>query len=110
LVLFGIPCLLGGSGMGDLKLAAGVGAWIGPGQLWIAFIAAGIVGFVFAVVYGVWRGCLGRSLDRTGDLLAHFATSGMRRHSTIHLEEKQAVAIPYAPVIAIGTVFSFFAQ
>ena len=26
LVLFGIPCLLQGMGMGDLKLAAGVGA------------------------------------------------------------------------------------
>ena len=29
--------------VGDLKLAAGVGAWIGPTQFWMVFIATAIV-------------------------------------------------------------------
>src|SRR3954469_15441602 len=49
LLLFGIPCFLRAMGMGDLKLAAGVGAWIGPSQFWLAFIVTGIVGGVMAV-------------------------------------------------------------
>ena len=109
-LLFGIPCLLQGSGMGDLKLAAGVGAWIGPSQLFVAFAMTGFVGGLFALAYAVWRGRLGQCLDNTSDLLAHFAKSGIRPHRAIHLEARNAISIPYAPAIAIGTAFSFFAQ
>jgi len=35
----GILCWLRGMGMGDLKLCAAVGGWIGPGQLGIALVA-----------------------------------------------------------------------
>jgi len=31
-VLIGVFCWLGGMGMGDLKLGAAIGAWIGPSQ------------------------------------------------------------------------------
>jgi len=109
-LLFGIPWFLKGMGMGDLKLAAGVGAWICPGQMLIAFVVTGMVGGVLAVGYALWRGCLGKSLDLTGDLLFHFARSGMRPHDQIRLGDRNAVSIPYAPAIAIGTLFSFFAQ
>jgi prepilin peptidase CpaA len=108
-VLFGVPCFLRGMGMGDLKLAAGVGAWVGPGQLFIAFIVTGIVGGVLAVVYALWRGALGRCLDSTGDLLAQFASFRVRPHDQIRLGNSTALSIPYAPAIAIGTLFSFFA-
>ena len=110
LVLFGIPCLLQGMGMGDLKLAAGVGAWVGPGQLLMAFVMTGIVGGLLAVGYAFWRGSLGECLDRTGDLLAHFARFPVRPHEQIRLGSKKAISIPYAPAIALGTLFSFFAQ
>jgi prepilin peptidase CpaA len=110
LVLFGIPCLLGGMGMGDLKLAAGIGAWIGPGQLVMAFIMTGIVGFVLAIGYALAKGVLGQCLDRTGDLLAHFTKSPGKPHGEIRLGATNAVSIPYVPAIAIGTLFSFFAQ
>ena len=43
-VVTGILCYLRGMGMGDLKLMAGVGAWIGPGQLVLALVATGIAG------------------------------------------------------------------
>jgi len=86
LLLFGLPCFLRGMGIGDLKLAAGVGAWIGPNQFWLAFIMTAIVGGILAVAYAVRQRSSGRHLDRT------------------------AQCIPYAPAIAIGTLFSFFAR
>jgi prepilin peptidase CpaA len=86
LLLFGLPCFLRGMGMGDLKLAAGVGAWIGPSQFWMAFIMTAIVGGILAVAYAVRHRSPGRRLDRTSQ------------------------SVPYAPAIAIGTLFSFFAR
>jgi len=109
-LLFGVPCLLRGMGMGDLKLAAGVGAWIGPGQLFMAFVVTGIVGGILAVAYSLWHGSLGRCLDNTGDLLAQFARFRVRPHEQIRLGNSAALSIPYAPAIAIGTLFSFFAR
>jgi prepilin peptidase CpaA len=109
-VLFGVPCLLRGMGMGDLKLAAGVGAWIGPEQLVVAFVVTGIVGGVFAAGYALYRGSLGRCLDSTSDLLIHLAKWRARPHDEICLGNPQTISIPYAPAIAIGTIFSFFAQ
>jgi len=99
-LLFGIPCFLGGMGMGDLKLAAGIGAWIGPGQLLFAFIVTSIAGGVLALGYAAWRGILGDSLSRTGSLLAGEGSQG----------HKKGPSIPYVPAIAIGTLFSFFAH
>src|SRR5665811_1692746 len=40
----GVLCWLRGMGLGDLKLCAAVGAWIGPGQLGMALVATGIAG------------------------------------------------------------------
>src|ERR1051326_1855678 len=35
-VAFGVFCFVGAMGMGDLKLGAAVGAWVGPSQLLVA--------------------------------------------------------------------------
>ena len=86
LLLFVVPCFLRGMGMGDLKLAAGVGAWIGPGQFWMAFLVTAMAGGIMAVAYALFSGSLGRR------------------------EGKVSQSIPYAPAIAIGTLFSFFAR
>ena len=72
-------------------------------------VVTGIAGGVMAVVYALWNGCLGRCLDSTGDLLAHFVRAGIRPHRSITLDERKAISIPYAPAIAIGTLFSFLA-
>ena len=40
----GLFCFLGGMGMGDLKLCAAVGAWIGPSQLVIALVMTSLIG------------------------------------------------------------------
>lgn len=108
-LLFGLPCVLGGRGMGDLKLAAGVGAWVGPDQMFLAFVMAGMIGGVFAVFYALWQGRLGSSMDSTAELLAHFAKGRLRPHDRIQLGSERSISIPYAPVIAAGALLSFLA-
>jgi prepilin peptidase CpaA len=106
----GILCYLRAMGMGDLKLLAGVGAWVGPGQLVLALVVTGIAGGFLAVGYAIWHGSLGRSLDGTADLIREFPKQGFRPHLTITLDNAVALKMPYAPAIAIGTIFSFFAR
>ena len=108
LVLFGVPCFLKAMGMGDLKLAAGVGAWIGASQFFTAWIFMALAGGVIAIAYAAWYGSLGASLDSAGALLrlSPIRSSGQGQRTT----RGATASIPYAPAIAIGTLFSFLAK
>jgi len=105
----GILCWLRGMGMGDLKLCAAVGSWIGPAQLVTALVATGLAGGVLALVWAACHGWLGESLHGTGDLVSRFWTKGVHPHPSIVLDNASARTMPYAPAIAIGTIFSFLA-
>ena len=48
-LLFGILFLMGGMGMGDVKLCAAIGVWIGPSQLATALVLTGIAGGIMAL-------------------------------------------------------------
>ena len=104
-ILVGPFCLLRGMGMGDLKLCAGIGAWIGPGALFFALVMTAIAGGLMAVGYAAWHRSLGRSLDGTGDLIAGIFHRTTRRAAPP--ENAPALSIPYAPAIAIGTILAF---
>jgi prepilin peptidase CpaA len=87
-LLLAALCFLRGMGWGDLKLCAAVGAWIGPGRLVFALIMMGVAGGLMA--------------------LAALAVHGLR-HKTparLTLDDAEAFKLPYAPAIAIGTLFS----
>jgi prepilin peptidase CpaA len=105
----GILCWLRGMGMGDLKLCAAVGGWIGPGQLGTALVATGIAGGVLALIWAACHRSLGASLEGVSDLVSAFWTKGVHPHPNWVLDNPSARAMPYAPAIAIGTIFSFFA-
>jgi prepilin peptidase CpaA len=106
----GILCWLRGMGVGDLKLCAAVGAWIGPEQLGIALVATGIAGGVLALVWATCHGSLSESLDGSRDLVSGFWTRGVHPHPRLYLGNPSARTIPYAPAVAIGTMFSFLAS
>ncbi len=108
-LILGILHWLGGMGMGDVKLCAAIGAWIGPSQLVLALVMMGIAGGVMAVVWAVCGGFLKESLSGAGDLLVGVGKRGLRPHPTLVLNNPKARRMPYAPAIAIGTIFSFFA-
>jgi len=104
----GVLCYMRGMGLGDMKLMAGVGAWIGPGQLVLALVATGIAGGLLAVAYALKHRSLSRCLDSTADLIAGLPKQGWGPHATIAMSNAAALKMPYAPAIAIGTIFSFF--
>ena len=106
----GVLCWLRGMGMGDLKLCAAVGGWIGPGQLGIALVATGLAGGVLALIWAACHGSLRESLEGSGDLVSAFWTQGVHPHPRLVLDNPSARTMPYAPAIAIGTIFSFFAR
>lgn len=109
-LLIGPFCWLRGMGMGDLKLCAGLGAWMGPAALFFALVMTAIAGGLLAVGYAAYRGSLGRSLSGAGDLIAGILRGKTQRDGQISLENPAALSVPYAPAIAIGTLFAFFAS
>lgn len=108
--LAGVLCYLRGMGLGDLKLCAAIGAWIGPAQMVSALIVTAIAGGLIAVGYALWHRSLLKCLDGTGELIADLARDGLRPHQTVNLDNPAALKIPYALAIAFGTTFSFYMQ
>jgi prepilin peptidase CpaA len=109
-LLLGILCWMGGMGMGDVKLCAAIGAWIGPAQLIFALVVTGIAGGLMVVCWAIGGGFLGELFRGTGELLVSFKKRGLRPHPELTLANPLARKIPYAPAIAIGTLVSFFAR
>jgi prepilin peptidase CpaA len=106
-VVLGVFCYLGGMGMGDLKLCAAVGAWIGPSQLLTALVITGLAGGVMALGWVIAGGFFRTTMRNTASLIAGFGKNGIRPHDTIVLENPLSRRMPYAPAIAIGTICSF---
>jgi prepilin peptidase CpaA len=109
-VLFGILGAMGGMGMGDVKLAAAIGAWVGPIQLLIALLLTGIAGGIMALCWAVFGGFLGETFKGTGDLIFGLKERGMHAHPELKLSNPHARKMPYGPAIALGTLLSFFAR
>jgi prepilin peptidase CpaA len=109
-LLFGILCWMGGMGMGDVKLCAAIGAWIGPAQLLTALVITGIVGGIMALGWALAGGFLGELFQGAGDLILGFGKRGLRPHPDLVLANPLTRKMPYAPAIALGTIFSFFAR
>jgi prepilin peptidase CpaA len=107
--IFGVFFLLGGMGAGDVKLCAAVGAWIGPAQTLFALIFTALAGGVIVVVWAALGGFLLDLFKGTGDLMAGWK-SGTIRDPDATIENPKRRKIPYAPAIAVGTLFSFFVR
>ncbi|HEY4046096.1 MAG TPA: A24 family peptidase [Acidobacteriaceae bacterium] len=109
-VLFGVLCWMGGMGMGDVKLCAAIGAWIGPAQLGTALVITGIAGGIMALCWAMAGGFLGDLFKSTGDLIFGLKDRGLRPHPELVLNNPLTRKMPYAPAIAIGTLVSFFSR
>lgn len=108
--LFGILSLLGGMGMGDVKLCGAIGAWIWPHQMFIALVLTGITGGVMALCWATAGGFLGELFTGAGNLVFGFKKRGLKPDPELNLSNPLARKMPYAPAIAIGTLVSFFAR
>ncbi len=109
LVLYGVLAFMGGMGMGDVKLCAAIGAWLGPQQLLLAIVVTGIVGGVMALGWALTAGFLRDLFRNTAALVSGWKT-GPRPNPEFLLSSPRARKMPYAPAIAIGTLLSFLAH
>ncbi len=108
--IFGILSLMGGMGMGDVKLCAAIGAWIWPQQLIIALVLTGMVGGIMALCWAAVGGFLGELFRGTGNLIFGIGKRGIKPDPEMNLSNPLARKMPYAPAIAIGTLVSFLAH
>ncbi|WP_263419475.1 A24 family peptidase [Terriglobus albidus] len=108
--LFGVLCLMGGMGMGDVKLCGAIGSWVGPSQMLVALVMTGIAGGIIAVGLAVVGGFAAEMLQGTGDLIFGLRKRGLTPHPELVLNNPLTRKMPYAPAIAIGTLISFFAR
>jgi Flp pilus assembly protein protease CpaA len=101
----------GGMGAGDLKLMAGVGAWLGP---WVGFhvlafscLAMGLCSM--ALLHRLRRKplAIGGAAGIGGD-----ATTGTDRYSNVQLilqrADRRSRAVPFAPFVALGVIATAF--
>jgi prepilin peptidase CpaA len=110
LLVCGIFFWMGGMGAGDVKLFAAIGAWIGPAQLFVAMVITGLAGGVMVLGWAARDGFLKDLFGGTGDLVFGWKKRGMHRDPEMVLSNPLKRKMPYAPAIAIGTLFSFFAR
>lgn len=112
-----IPYVIGGMGAGDVKLFAGVGAWVGWKVALGAFCVSGVVGGVLAVLMVGFRSLrLGDSniVSKNWDRFLLVWSELMTIRSPNHLAElaaarkPTAMLLPYGIPLAIGTVAYFF--
>jgi prepilin peptidase CpaA len=100
---------IGGMGAGDVKLMAGLGAWMGPAVTLGAFVATAITGGVISVAMIVM----------SGEVARHWATFQMLGQEILVIRDPSTLAaraaerkptmmlLPYAVPIAIGSISYF---
>ena len=111
----GLLCLLplysvGGMGAGDVKLMAGVGAWLGASITFAAFCVSAVVGALMAV-WMVWRRKnFVHHYANFLTILSEFAhIKNPRQLSEIAAERKpRMLLLPYGIPICIGSIAYFF--
>lgn len=107
---FFVLAMMGGMGMGDVKLCAAIGVWIGPMQMFVALVLIGIMGGVIALAWAAWGGFLGDLFSGAGNLVFGSGERGLRPPADLTIANPLKRKIPYAPAIAIGTLISFFSR
>jgi prepilin peptidase CpaA len=108
-LIYGFFFCLGGMGAGDVKLCAAIGAWIGPGQLFIALVLTGIVGGIMVLCWAAFGGFFRELFNGTSDLVFVWK-HGTGSDPDMALSNPVRRKMPYAPAIAIGTLISFLGR
>jgi len=102
-------CAIGGMGEGDVKLMAGVGAWLGPGLTFWAFVSTALVGGLLGVAMIV----------ASGNIIHHWVMLQTIFHEILTIRnpvelaeragarKKDMTLLPYGISIAIGSITYF---
>jgi prepilin peptidase CpaA len=100
---------IGGMGAGDVKLLAGVGAWVWATDTLYAFCVSAIVGGVIAVAMVLWRGQWRHHWLQFWSILDEIAVvRDPNALSAAAAERKSSMRLlPYGIPIAIGSITYF---
>jgi len=100
---------VGGMGAGDVKLLAGVGAWMWGTITIYAFAVSALVGGAIAVVMVVWAGGWQKHKNQFWSILNEIATiKDPEKLAEIAAERKPRMfLLPYGIPIAIGSIAYF---
>jgi prepilin peptidase CpaA len=114
-MLVGLACLLplyavGGMGAGDVKLLAGVGAWMGVSATFYAFCVSTVVGAVMAVLMVLYKKSVSKHYSQLLLILSEWLTiKNPKELSRIAAERKPSMLLlPYGIPICIGSIAYFF--
>lgn len=100
---------IGGMGAGDVKLLAGVGAWVGSSVTFYAFCVSAVVGGVIAIGMVLYRRAWGKHRQQFEFILTEILTvRDPNQLSALAAERKSSMLLlPYGIPIAIGTIAYF---
>jgi prepilin peptidase CpaA len=100
---------IGGMGAGDVKLLAGVGAWVWATNTLYAFCVSAVVGGIIAVAMVLWRRDWRHHWYQLWSIVGEvFEVRDPNRLSAIAAERKSAMLLlPYGIPIAIGSIAYF---
>lgn len=100
---------IGGMGAGDVKMLAGVGAWVYGEHTFYAFCVSAVLGAIMAVVMVVARGGWKKHYNQFWMILNEiWMVRDPRRLSAIAAERKSSMMLlPYGIPITIGTIGYF---
>ena len=100
---------VGGMGAGDVKLMAGIGAWLGPVVTWYAFCVSVIVGAVMAILMVLWRKSWHKHYGNFLLIASEWMTiKSPKELSRIAAERKPTMLLlPYGIPICIGSIAYF---
>jgi prepilin peptidase CpaA len=114
-VLFGFGSLvlfyaMGGMGAGDVKLMAGVGAWLGMPLTFFVFLASSLAAGVYAVILTVACGRLRETWVNFKILWHRLVAAGRhlgaedRIEAEVGRDDRRRRLIPFAAMVAVGLV------
>ncbi len=101
--------MIGGMGAGDVKLFAGVGAWVGPLVTLGAFVTAVEVGGVMALIMIAWSGRWWHHWAMFQTIVHEILTvRNPAKLSTIAAERKPTMTLlPYGIPLTVGSIAYF---
>ena len=100
---------IGGMGAGDVKLLAGVGAWVGPALTFGAFATSAVVGGLMALAMVAW----------SGDYIRHWVQFQTIGHEILTVRDPAKLSemaaarkptmmlLPYGIPLAVGSIAYF---
>jgi prepilin peptidase CpaA len=99
-----LPYLLGGTGAGDVKALAALGAWLGPGLTVMFFCYMAIAGGVLSLGYLAWKGLLWQKIKAGWVRLINFILFRPYGGAKVGSPVKSTEGIPYGVAFAVGMI------